>query len=1420
MHSAYRLFLIILLFFAISFNSNSQNKEWQNTSSSKQSIIEFVREKHNDYVLKKSIANFLYDSLGIKTRDEDCYGQIWELQWLWHNTPVYYITNNLKVAKTISLDSVQILEINNQEIDGYNTSVMIWDGGSANILHQEFITNGVSRITLCDNPASVSNHTTHITGTMVAGGVNLDAKGMAPAASVYSYDYNNDIAEIASEASNGNKLSNHSYGIICGWRYDSNNEIWYWHGDISVSSYEDVKFGYYDQISSDIDYILYNAPNYVLVKSAGNDRNDSPANQPVEHLVWDDNWILSTEIRAKDGGTDGYDCLSSMAVAKNVITVGAVQDLSSGYTCASDVVMEDYSSWGPTDDGRIKPDIVSDGQGVYSCSAESDSSYMIISGTSMATASISGSVLLLQQSQDLLQPQVNLLASTIKGLLIHTANECGVNRGPDYEYGWGLADIKSAVDLLTENSQNGGSNIIEGVLQNTFTKVIPITVDASTDVLKITLCWTDPEATPPDYELNPNTAMLINDLDLRLQKTSTGSWYYPWVLDPANPGDEATKGDNSRDNIEQLEILVPSAGDYEIIISHKGRLENLSQSFSLIVSGNSSIDNIFPPYNLCYSTGDNLVKIWFNTANGTDPSYNIYRNNVLIANITDTVYFDNSVINDSVYNYFVTAFYSGQDESIPTNTILAIPAEPEKIPYTEDFETSDNRWTIKNEINGWRYGDSASLSSYYLKFKNSTGYFLAADSYTAGEGIHTWDYAISPPINLNNCDSVKISFDYILVTNIYGAIDELHLVYRSTGETVWNELSEFDVSWSWKHVTVNLPSEVHGENIQFALYYDDFYESGFGAGFDNFSVTGSCNADINIDLVPVAIKQPVSQCILTTNETVSVVIQNNGTDAIPSGSVLSLSILVDNKQAILDTLLLENDFQPDATIDYTFSSGLDLSGTGTYSVSLVVKSSLDDISVNDTLSYLLNHYGYPEVYIVGLEESYCLNSDTIVLSGVPEGGVFSGEGIVNEILYLKNLTQGEKKITYTYSDQNLCSADTSYTIWFFSLPSVEFITGDFIACSADDSISIIAEPEGGELTGTAIVGNNFYPSLATIGNNPIYYSYTNINGCTSYDTIDITVNSNPEVNILTSDTALCINEGPVLINVYPTGGIFNKSGIVNSQIFPANFTPGIHQVIYTFSDEEGCTNSDTIIIIVNDTIPASIVGLEDAYCMSDSVLLPGGVPPGGVFYGYGIVDNSLYLNSLEAGEYILNYISSPGSGCSDTAYHAYKIYEVPDIILGVDTTITIEDTLVLIPETNATDFEWFNGSTDSEIMVTGSDFSERKNLVFIIVRNEWGCENSDSLWLTIEEELQSVMQETVDDGITIYPNPFSQKLNIEIVQEQKPLALKIYSLDGKVLFTRDYVEKSIYDLEFLNTGYYLLLLQFRDKVKVYSIIKE
>ncbi len=492
--------------------------------------------------------------------------------------PAYRELDNLDAAATIATDAVHPAGPAGLALDGAATpfgQLGVWDGGAVRVTHHEFAGRAVQR----DAPSTSSGHATHVAGTMVAGGADPSARGMAPAAPLDCWDWNGDLAEMAAAAAAGMRVSNHSYSPVAGWRMALGQ--WYWHGDPSLSPTEDWAFGFYDDEARDLDQLAFDAPGYLIVASAGNNRADYGPGSGGEHGVWDGTqWVPSTDTREPDGGLDGYDSLPRSKNAKNTLVVGAVDDLPSGWAGAASVAMTHFSGFGPTDDGRIKPDLVANGVGLWSCSDRNDSSHAVSSGTSMASPSVAGSVNLLVDHWRATHG-ADPRAASLKAVLFQTADDAGDAPGPDYRFGWGLMNTAAAAALITADAEGtGGRRVAEAVLAPAATDSWELVLADTADV-RITLHWTDRPGTPAAPALDPPDAMLVHDLDLRLGDGVTT--HEPWVLDPAAPAAAATRGDNVRDNTEQIVATALAPGRYMLTVAHKGSLVDV-QAYSLASS--------------------------------------------------------------------------------------------------------------------------------------------------------------------------------------------------------------------------------------------------------------------------------------------------------------------------------------------------------------------------------------------------------------------------------------------------------------------------------------------------------------------------------------------------------------------------------------------------------------------------------------------------------------------------------------------------------------------------------------------------------------------------------------------------------------------------------------------------------------------
>ena len=541
------------------------------------------------------------NAMGLPMRMEQPNGTITEIVGLDENNEfLIYTTHNADAAISTSANLVHPSPYG---LDGTGVTVGVWDGGAVRATHTEFQTATGSRVTIMDG-AGLSNHGTHVAGTIGARGASISRKGMAPNVRIDSYDWNSDTSEMISRAASAPAqadkipISNHSYGFITGWNWNGSN--WQWYGSGTNQNGVAVQFGQYTSQAASWDSIAFNAPYYLIFKSAGNDNTNNPSTG--SQVVIGGNLVTyDPAIHPPGDGVyrNGYENISHAGNSKNIMTVGAANDaVTSGQRDPAKSTLTNFSSRGPTDDGRIKPDIVANGASLSSTGSGGDTSYYSSSGTSMSSPNAAGSAALLVQLYRDLFPGDDMRASTLKGLIIHTATDLGQfgvgNPGPDYRYGWGLMDTKKAADLIVDHHANPLENrMVEAQLTSaTPTQTFTFTWDGSSPI-RATLCWTDPAGTATSTH-DLRTPRLVNDLDLRVIAPD-GTIHYPFVMpfvgtwtveSMALP---ATTGDNITDNVEQVLIENPTQpGTWTITVSHKGNLTNNQQHYSLLTSGLSA----------------------------------------------------------------------------------------------------------------------------------------------------------------------------------------------------------------------------------------------------------------------------------------------------------------------------------------------------------------------------------------------------------------------------------------------------------------------------------------------------------------------------------------------------------------------------------------------------------------------------------------------------------------------------------------------------------------------------------------------------------------------------------------------------------------------------------------------------------------
>ncbi len=820
MKNKYSLLLILLLFSGLTYSQTASQREQITDSYNKEKLKNLADyfQKRDQAAKEKAIQMAKQKNWPVTYEKDGNYYELMEIAE--EGSPLYYQTYNVDAAistRTNTLHNGGLLGLN---LEGDDMVAYIWDGGIARATHQEYDgPGGNNRYSVGDGTEELHDHSGHVAGTIIASGVDANAKGMAPRADAIGYNWTNDRAEATDAAGDGMLLSNHSYGWV-------------------ASSIPDWYFGAYLTTSRDWDEVMFNAPYYLMVKAAGNDGEDDVSNgDPLDN-------------------ESAYDKLSGIATCKNnlVVANGEDADIDDDGNLIS-VNRRASSSEGPTDDYRIKPDIMGNGTGLYSTLTSNDQAYGFKTGTSMASPNICGTLLLLQEYYHDLN-NVYMRAATLKGLALHTADDAGPE-GPDAQCGWGLMNAKEAARTIMTNGS--GSIISELTLNDGESYTIDVVSDG-TNPLIVSISWTDPAGVARNNS-NDHSAVLVNDLDLRVKQNQ--DTYYPYrLISVSNYG----LGDNDVDPYEKV-VVENANGTYTITVNHEGDLENDQQAYSLIITGivgapvaNFTADNVTPDVDETVSFTDQSLN------NPTSWEWSFSPTTVTYVNETNHNSQNPQVQFNEAGDYSVTLIVSnehGSDTLTKTDyisvTVDGCPAI-NVFPYSQNYDA----WDKNNPTYNCTDDGSLELPDCWINetgddfdwniFSGST-----ASSNTGPEGDHTsgngkylyvessrcfehTGYLLSPVFDLSGLDVATLTFWY----HMYGAsMGELSVQISTDGGTNWS-----DNVWSlsgnqgneWKEATVSLNDYlVNNVVIRFKAVTGSSYTSDIA--IDDFEISEEENQE-------------------------------------------------------------------------------------------------------------------------------------------------------------------------------------------------------------------------------------------------------------------------------------------------------------------------------------------------------------------------------------------------------------------------------------------------------------------------------------------------------------------------------------------------------------------------------------------------
>jgi len=580
------------------------------------------------------------------------------------------------------------------------------------------------------------------------------------------------------------------------------------------------------------------------------------------------------------------------------------------------------------------------------------------------------------------------------------------------------------------------------------------------------------------------------------------------------------------------------------------------------------------------------------------------------------------------------------------------------MPFIMDCESGLEDWTVKADISGWRLGDSDSLNCYYLNFSSNAGHFLGIDSYTAGEGVHVSDIAISPPINMANYENITLSFDYMLITGIYGTTNDIQVLYRLNEASGWITLADItDVALDWKNFECPLPPEAAVSGFQLGFKYDDNYKWGMGAGLDNINLTGTLVITDDISLE--SISSPASPlCFESNPRDLTITVKNTGNTIISSGEVISINTQCNGIQNTKNYTLTQN-IAVGSALSISYTDLIEALPVGSHDLIVNIWWAHDQNSSNNSKTKNIIILELPTITFTDPPEILCEDSEPVQILASPTGGSFESDKMAGNTFYPSTAGIGTHIVNYTFTDAYGCSNSSIISIEVVPLPEVSFsgLTTDY--CLDDPAATLIGIPAGGIFDGPGITNNVFSPQTAGVGTHMINYTFTDAFGCTNTNHQQTNVNPLTQLSFTNLTDNYCGNADPVTLTAIPEGGIFYINDQVINVLDPSQYQPGTIVVRYLFENANGCNASISKNVNILALPEVMIADPGNPLCHIDLDINLVGQPTGGTFSG-AVVGESTF-NPLEAGigDHDIFYTYEDANLCTNSDTLRIQVVDLP-----------------------------------------------------------------------------------------------------------------------------------------------------------------
>ncbi len=410
----------------------------------------------------------------------------------------------------------------------------------------------------------------------------------------------------------------------------------------------------------------------------------------------------------------------------------------------------------------------------------------------------------------------------------------------------------------------------------------------------------------------------------------------------------------------------------------------------------------------------------------------------------------------------------------------------------------------------------------------------------------------------------------------------------------------------------------------------------------------------------------------------------------------------------------------------------------------------------------------------------------------PSGGSVSGFGIIGEMFHPDLAGPGEHEITYLYTDLNGCVNDDTRIITVNSKPVVE-AGSDFDICvnASPVSLSGSVPSSGGVWSGIGVIANVFDPRAAGLGTHSLYYSFTDISGCSNLDSIRVNVLTEPNL-IIGDPLELCIDDSPVnlaeAVNIQ--GGDFDGDGVTGIFFDPQRAGEGNTIISYELR-YNGCILREYRNITVNSNTEVNI-GEDVVICIdSDPYRLTDDIEVfGGSFSGNGVIDNFFDPVLAGLGSHLITYDYVNAYGCSSSDSRVFTVQEEIEISAGEDLSLCVGvEEFELTGYGNPTGGIYVGPGIIGGNVFSPTEVGVGAYEITYILESDNGCISTDEMFIVVEPS--SITEFGTDTIVCITSGPIDLNFNSDLEggnwSGEGVVNNKFYpSLNGAGVFTPSY----------------------------------